>query len=132
MQHCSLMSLDPSGTYSGEVWLGQIKFLVLEFLKNLHIDVHSGGTSSHSHQHWKRVPFRLQPHQHLWCFMSLTMPIPTGVQCNFRVVLSCISPMSNEHYFIKLEAICTSLSIKCVFMLITNFYWVLYFGRGLF
>ena len=73
------------------------------FLRNHQTDFQSGCTSLQSHQQWKSVRLSPHPHQHLLSPEFLTSAILTGVRWNIRVVLICISLLTNdvEHLFLK-------------------------------
>ena len=92
------------------------------FLRKLHIVLHSGCTSLHSHQQWMKFPFSPHPYQYLLFVFFLVITILTDAS------LICISWMISDvdHLFmlaigmLSLEEI--SVQVFCPF-----FNWVVWF-----
>ena len=95
-----------------------------QFVKILHIFLLSGYTNLPSHKQCKKVPFSLQPLQHLLFVDSLLVSVLTCVRWNLIVVLICISlTMTDvEHLFLCLLMICVSSLEKYLFSSLAHFF----------
>ena len=124
VEHVTLFHAGASSEYmprSGRA--GSLGSTRSTFLRNRQTDFQTGCTSLHSHQRWRSVPLSSQPHKHLLYLSFLILAILTGVSCNLKLVLICISLMTKgvENSFRCFSAIWHSSVENSLFSSVSHF-----------
>jgi hypothetical protein len=120
VEHVSFLPVGASSGYmTRRGTAGSSSGTMFNFLRNRQTDFQSGCRSLQTHQQWRSVSLSPHPHQHLLSPEFLILPIQTGVRCNLKVVLICISLMikdvnifssASQHFRIPhLRIICLAL-----------------------
>jgi hypothetical protein len=124
VEHVSLLYVGVSSGYMPRSGIGRSSGSTMSnFLRKHQTDFQSGFTSLQFHQQWRSVPLSPHPLQHLLPPEVLILAILIGVRWNLRVVLICISLMTEdtEHFFRCLLAICAFSVENSLFSSVPHF-----------
>ena len=101
VENVSLLQVGASSEYMPRSGIaGSLGSTMSNFLWNCQTDFQSGCSSLQSHEQWRSVPHSQYPHKNLLSPEFFTLAILTGVRWNLRVVLICISLMTEDvEYF---------------------------------
>ena len=126
--HVSLSILVSLGYMPSSRIAGSYDNSISSFLRNLHTVLHSGCTSLHCHQQYKRISFSPHSLQHLLFVDFWIAAILTGVKCGtsdgylivglifISLIMSEVEPL-----FMCLLAICMSSLEKCLFSSLVHY-----------
>ena len=124
VEHVSLLHGGESSGYMPRSGIaGSSGSEVPSFRRNRQTDFQSGCTNLQPHQQWRSVPLSPHPLQHLLSPEFLILAILTGVRWNLRVVLICISLMTNEveHFLRCFSTIRSSSGVSSLFNSVPHF-----------
>jgi hypothetical protein len=124
VEHVSFLSVGASSGYMPRRSIaGSSGSIMSNFLRNHQNAFQSGCTSLQFHQQWRSVPLSPHPHLHLLSSEFLILVILTGVKCNLRVVLICISLMTKDvEDFFKFFSVMRESSVEnSLFSSVPNF-----------
>jgi hypothetical protein len=122
--HVSLLYVEASFGYMPRSGIAEPSGKTMSnLLRNSQADFQSVYTNMQSHQQWRSVPLSPHPCQNLLLPKILVLDILTGVRWNFRVVLICISLMTEnvEHFFKCFSAILYSSAENSLFSSVHHF-----------
>jgi hypothetical protein len=124
MEHVSLLHVGVFFGYMTRSGItGSSGSFMTNFLRNHQTHFQSGCTSLQSHQQWRSASLSPNPHQYLLSPEFLNKAILTCLRWNLRVVLVCISLLTQdvEHFFRCFSAILYSSVENSIFNTLPHF-----------